>query len=115
MSTHDTPTAPITNRLLDDVLPVLADDDRQEIVIYLVETDDNVLIEDLVAHLATQTHASAEQLRVRLQHVHLPKLAAHDIIAYDASTVQPTENAVAAVELIDIVDDWTERFHHHDV
>lgn len=64
--------------------------------------------DDLLARLVRQTGSCANRLRVQFQHVHLPKLAAHDILVLDAATntVRAGENTNAADSLLDVVHDW---------
>nr|WP_224270278.1 hypothetical protein [Haloprofundus salinisoli] len=44
-----------------------------------------------------------ERLRIALYHVHLPKLAAADLVAFDEKTqrISPTERTLASVDFLD--------------
>jgi DNA-binding transcriptional ArsR family regulator len=83
---------------IDDILEVVADPQRRDILSYLSSNSKtHCSVAELVDHLqsqATGADQSQHHLRARLHHVHLPNLQDVGLITYDAETqnVQYTEN-----------------------
>lgn len=87
---------------------------RPEICRYLSETDDAVTtLEELTtALLTTDQHRdkypqSSDWLAIRLQHVHLPKLDAIDVIDYDhdRQRIVPAANLPQTEPVLQAIDD----------
>jgi hypothetical protein len=69
----------------DELLTVLADDRRRQIVSVLLETDGVVSLDGLVAEIARRDRASeaaTNRIKTMLYHSHLPLLADRGLIAY---------------------------------
>lgn len=77
---------------------VLANDQRREVLRALIDESDSLSLDTLVQRISAReldNSASPEarrQLRVSLYHTHLPKMDAHDLVAFD-----PTEQTVECV------------------
>lgn len=83
---HTTHTAP-NRRAVDDVMEHLANDDRRAILRYVAEHGDDTLSRrQLLDHLAARSNGAPDRRRldVCLHHLHLPALAAEDVLGYDA-------------------------------
>lgn len=87
---------------LDDLVECLADDCRRAVLKVLDEREEPITRDDLARAAAPPLSARAEELRVDLHHVHLPKLDAMGLLEYDASTaiVEPA-GAGTTVELLE--------------
>lgn len=87
---------------LDDLVECLADDCRRTVLEVLDEREEPITRDDLARAAAAPLSRRAEELRVDLHHVHLPRLDAMGLLEYDASTavVEPTA-AGTTVELLD--------------
>ncbi|WP_150122994.1 hypothetical protein [Haladaptatus sp. R4] len=73
-------------RSLDVLFKLLADEQRRQILSYLISNADQpVPLETIVEHLQTHTGTNRERLKIRLHHISLPKLADHGVIGYDPS------------------------------
>lgn len=74
----------------DAVLSALAHEERQQVLSYLATIREPASFDDLRAALDAVTVDTsgdeADRLAVRLHHVHLPKLAAADLVTYDPAT-----------------------------
>jgi hypothetical protein len=71
-----------------DVFALLADTDRQYVLMELLETDGRVTVGILADQLAARRRNHADELErdraeLRLVHDHLPRLADHGVIEYD--------------------------------
>jgi DNA-binding transcriptional ArsR family regulator len=83
----------------DASLRILSDPQRRRVVRRLVEATDgeatvDKLVDDLLdedAQREPELASTRSELAIQLYHVHLPKLAAHDVVAFD-----PETNAVTA-------------------
>ncbi|WP_390185150.1 DUF7344 domain-containing protein [Haladaptatus pallidirubidus] len=97
---------------------MLADSQRHRLLAMLTDTGGTVSVDELTTRLVehAQTNRSStaassavgnskQRLRIRLQHVHLPKLADCNLIKYDANaqTVTPTVSPTAEVMLTDLL------------
>jgi len=91
----------------DVYLGLLSDPRKRRLVRYLIdETDGRTTVDELVDGLLDEDEQEADRastrscLAIELHHAHLPKLAAHDVVAFDpdagAVTCRNTE-AVASV------------------
>ncbi|QLH81668.1 DUF7344 domain-containing protein [Halosimplex pelagicum] len=91
----------------EELLTAAADPQRRELLRHLRETDGEVIsVPELTAAVANGDDADErEQLRVALQHVHLPKLADAGVLTFDArsSTVRDTgdERVAALLEFVE--------------
>ncbi|WP_440990621.1 DUF7344 domain-containing protein [Haloarchaeobius baliensis] len=77
--------APAIDRLLD----ALQDSLRREVVYYFENCTgaETATLDELVDHIDGRVPSPArEELRLQLRHVHLPKLAAADLLEYDPRT-----------------------------
>lgn len=92
----------------DVYLRLLSDPQKRRIVRQLAEeTDGRATVADLVdgildaaAEHGADAAATRSQLAIQLHHVHLPKLAAHDVVAFDPDAGTVTyrdDDAVASV------------------
>lgn len=82
----------------------------------LLQASSAVHVEDVVAHVAAAVRPrdgeSPEDVRARvataIHHVHLPKLAATDLVAYDreSGTVAATNATAAAEPFLEIVSEY---------
>ena len=93
-------------------LKVLASRERREILDYFIATDTDVTsVEKLCCKVArvnagdgTGEAASTESAKAELHHVHLPKLAEHGLVEYDARSgavrYQPDERVEALVQFL---------------
>lgn len=88
---------------LDGLVDALADDYRRRVLAVLDDRDDPVSRADLAVDAAAALSVTAEQLRVALHHVHLPKLEAQGLLEYD------TDDGVVAPARPD-VDEWLLAF-----
>ncbi|WP_231188263.1 hypothetical protein [Haladaptatus sp. DYF46] len=75
---------------LDELLKLLADSERRQILTYLLEDADRpipleALLEELRSDGSTDPTQARERLLIRLHHIHLPKLADYGVIEYNAS------------------------------
>lgn len=75
---------------IDTYLELVANEYRRETLQLLRgDGDDEITLDALLDHLSrdggpnTGQSEDRKQLALRLQHIHLPKLAAHDVIEYD--------------------------------
>ncbi|WP_128476097.1 DUF7344 domain-containing protein [Halorussus pelagicus] len=68
---------------LDATFDALENEDCRVLLWHLAESDDALVVDDLVDRLA-ETETDEERLRARLHHSHLPKLADAGLVAYDA-------------------------------
>lgn len=73
---------------LDRLLSAFASEPRRRVLAHVQNTDEETAsLDGLAEHVAaTQDEGALEQARIHLHHVHLPKLAAADLIDYDADT-----------------------------
>jgi DNA-binding transcriptional ArsR family regulator len=68
----------------DRTLQLLADEQRRELLRFLIETDkDVVTVDDLVAAAAGPDPAETQRTRIEIHHVHLPKLDDAGVVDYD--------------------------------
>lgn len=87
---------------LDDLVECLADDCRRAVLKVLDEREEPITRDDLARAAAPPLSARAEELRVDLHHVHLPKLDAMGLLEYDASTaIVEQAGAGTTVELLE--------------
>lgn len=97
---------------LDRELKVLASRERREILDHFIATDADVTsVEILCCKVArvnagegTAEAASTETAKAELHHVHLPKLAEHELVEYDARSgtvrYRPDERVEALVQFL---------------
>lgn len=71
---------------VESVCRLLAEEERHRIVKYLKDRD-QVFVDEIVAEVAEQGVQNRE-FRIRLIHVHLPKLADVGVVSYNPSTEQ---------------------------
>ncbi|RDI70826.1 DUF7344 domain-containing protein [Halopelagius longus] len=91
--TTEPPRATLEPLTLDQKFALLADRQRRTLLLVLGSVGDPVSIDGLAERfLAREDPASAtdsaalEELELKLHHVHVPKLARHDILEYDAES-----------------------------
>ncbi|MCO8255938.1 hypothetical protein NKF26_19195 [Haladaptatus sp. AB618] len=73
-------------RSLDVLFKLLADEQRRQILSYLISNADQpVPLETIVEHLQTHTGTNRERLKIHLHHISFPKLADHGVIEYNPS------------------------------
>lgn len=84
---------PLGDELTDTVLDVLASDQRQ-VVVEILEPDGELAVSELVSTVATRTGRAESEIRVTLQHTHLPKLADADIVAFDRDARRVRYNGI---------------------
>lgn len=82
-------------RDVDTVFDLLAHSCRRHVLTTLLEAgepcDIDELVDAVVARDPSLTAADSKQIRVSLHHVHLPKLAAADVVEYEAGVVRPVD------------------------
>lgn len=87
---------------VDTVFDLLAHSYRRRVLAALADADDALtldsLAEEVVARAPDLGPADEEPVRVSLHHVHLPKLAAADVVAYEDGVVRPAD--VGTVERV---------------
>ena len=73
---------------LDHLLSALASDPRRRVLAHVQNTnEETVSLESLAEHVAaTQDAGTLEQARIHLHHIHLPALAAVNLLDYDTDT-----------------------------
>ncbi|WP_438267525.1 DUF7344 domain-containing protein [Haladaptatus halobius] len=85
ISPNDDPTS-TQRRSLETVFKLLADAQRRALLRYFTDEDtDSAELAELVDHVHEEVDnvTAPRQTRIALIHIHLPKLAEHDIIEYD--------------------------------
>lgn len=86
---------------LDDTLAVLADWQRRRVLRHLLDgAGGTTTTDELVALISDQGSGDPEQVRHRLHHVHLPKLAARGLVTYDPDSGTVTYSPDPTVERI---------------
>ena len=100
----------MTNQGLDSCLQLVADQHRRQVIHNLRrEAEGTATFSDLVEQLSSRAADSTdgppqdrEELAIRLQHTHLPKLADHGVIDFDHRTgtvrYQPDEQVEAVLD-----------------
>lgn len=82
----------MTRTTVDDCLRLLADGDRRRVLTYLHQRPArDVSVEEIATVLRQRRRLGTgaggaraeERLRIRLEHAHLPKLAAHGVVEWD--------------------------------
>lgn len=69
---------------LDELLTILADQYRRDVLSYFRDTSTvDASVDDLVSEVREQGHGTEEQVAIRLSHVTLPRLAEAGVIEYD--------------------------------
>lgn len=99
-------TTPPSDVAVDDVFELLSDERRRLVLEHLLRRPSPVSVPEVVDHLVTAElngHDQAEELSSRiavsLHHIHLPKLAAADLIDYDRERREVTlRESATAVE-----------------
>lgn len=82
---NDDPTS-TQRRSLETVFTLLADGKRRALLQYFTDEDtDSAELAELVDHVHEEVEGvtAPRQVRIALIHIHLPKLAEHDVIEYD--------------------------------
>jgi DNA-binding transcriptional ArsR family regulator len=79
---------PIPPQRLDELYAVLSDSTRRRILRELADSDGSCAFGTLVSTLSDRSaaaaeHTTVESVRLRLHHVHLPKLVAADLVDWD--------------------------------
>lgn len=70
---------------VDELLTLLADQHCRATLSYFRDTPGDVAsVEDLADEISKEDHGGADQVALRLHHSVLPRLAAADVVAYDA-------------------------------
>ena len=93
----------------DELFALLADGHRRVVLRYLLDTGEEVSLEDLSAEFANGGGGHADrppgQLSTVLHHAHLPKLAAAGLVRYDPAsrTVEPLPAATGLAPLLDMI------------
>lgn len=90
----DTPKIRTRTHQLAEYFYVLSEPERVAIIETIVEYEE-VSVETLADHVASEINRSDRATNLALRHVHLPKLADSDIVDYDAeqSIISSTERA----------------------
>lgn len=76
---------------------------RRRILTYLAERNDTASLDALTEHLATEAREDPDEVRISLDHVHLPKLDEMNVLNYDreTETVQRRRLAVQATTVLE--------------
>lgn len=97
---------------LDSVLEILAEERRRLVVRHLRNTSNGVAsCEELVDYISTHysEEQNAENIKIRLHHIDLPKLDSAGLIEYDSRSntarYHPHPQVDALVEFIDTIDE----------
>jgi hypothetical protein len=79
-------TAPNTHLSLDTACELLANAERRTVLWYFIDQKtDTAELDELVEHIHEEVDAvtSSDRARLSLTHMHIPKLAEHDVVEYD--------------------------------